>query len=155
MLARRRREYTDSVSNPLFTPETLVHDGGFFRVWRKGHAVGVDIRGELNDERNPVWRAWLDAYFAQRGLPRFVALDVHEAIPAATLPKRMQTAAWGKHLLSVVEQGSVFLGDAARVSLTVGAILRIAGMTNVHLRTSRVNFDDDAHAYIDGHATTH
>lgn len=141
------------VANPLFTPETLVHDGGFFRVWRKATAVGVDIRGELNDERNPIWRAWLDAHFAAHGTPRFIALDVHEAIPAATLPRRMQTAAWGRQTLSLIEQGSVFLGDAARVSLTVGAILRIAGMTNVHLRTRLVDFDDDATSYVNGART--
>jgi hypothetical protein len=147
------REYTHQVSNPLFTPETLRHDGGFFRVWRKGLVVGVDIRGELNDERNPVWRAWLDAHFVEQGMPRFIALDVHEAIPAATLPKRMQTAAWSRTTLSRIEQGSLFLGDAARVSLTVGAILRIAGMTNVHLRTTRAQFDDDAASYVQGTRT--
>lgn len=141
------------MANPLFTPETLLHDGGFFRVWRKGPAVGVDIRGELNDDRNPVWRAWLDAHFVAHGTPRFVALDVHDAIPAATLPKRMQTAAWSRTTLARIEQGSVFLGDAARVSLTVGAILRIAGMTNVHLRTSQSQFDDDATAYVHGSRT--
>lgn len=143
------------MSNPLFTPETMLHDGGFFRVWRKGPAVGVDIRGELNDERNPVWRAWLDAHFVEHGIPRFIALDVHEAIPAATLPKRMQTAAWSRTTLARIEQGSVFLGDAARVSLTVGAILRIAGMTNVHLRTAHQHFDDDATSYVHGTRTEH
>lgn len=125
----------------LFVEACRLHDGGFFSVWRRGDVVGVRIVGDLDDERNPIWRAWLDARFAADGLPRFIALDVRDATPAASLPKRMQTAAWGRRVLGQIERGTIHLGHDANVSLTVKAILRIASMDNVWLRT-----DDDAFA---------
>jgi len=125
----------------LFVDDARLHDGGFFSVWRRGDVVGVRIVGALDDEKNPIWRAWLDDRFASDGTPRFVALDVKDATPAAALPKRMQTAAWGRRLLGRITHGTIHLGHDANVSLTVKAILRVAGMDNVWLRT-----DDDAFA---------
>lgn len=130
-----------ATEDALFVDDALVHDGGFFTVWRRGDVVGVRIVGDLDDEKNPVWRAWLDERFAQEGVPRFMALDVRSATPAASLPKRMQTAAWGRRLLGQIAHGTIHLGHDANVSLTVKAILRVAGMDNVWLRT-----DDDAFA---------
>lgn len=125
----------------LFIDDARLHDGGFFAVWRRGDVVGVRIVGPLDDERNPVWRAWLDDRFARDGMPRFLALDVKSATPAASLPKRMQTAAWGRRLLGQISLGTIHLGHKANVSLAVKAILRVSGMDNVWLRT-----DDDAFA---------
>ena len=93
------------------------------------------IFGELTDARNPVWRGWLDAHFANDGWPRFIALDVRDAIPMASLPRRIQTAVWGRDVLSRIEAGAVAVGSGARVGIAVGAILRVTGMTNVTLCT--------------------
>ncbi len=137
----------------LFVDETKLHDGDFFAVWRRrghgGDVVGVRIVGPLTDEKNPVWRAWLDARFATDGWPRFIALDVKDAIPAASLPtKRLQTAMWGKSTLGRIERGSIHLGHEASVSLTVRATLRIAGMSNVSLHHSDAAFDDDINTML-------
>jgi hypothetical protein len=139
-------------SLPLFSSGALLHGGGFYDVWRCGDVVGIRIEGELNDERNPIWRAWLDDRFAKDGYPRFIALDVRAAIPAASLPRRLQTANWGRKTLSLIEYGSVHLGDSATVSLSVRATLRIAGMSNVVLRSNDEDFDGDVAAMLLGQA---
>jgi hypothetical protein len=133
----------------FFTEDKRLHDGGFFGVWRArvaagGHdVVGIRIVGPLTDERNPVWRAWLDERFAVDGWPRFIALNVKDALPAASLPRRLQTAMWGKKVLGLIERATIHLGSEASVSLTVRATLRIAGMNNVDLRDTDAAFADD------------
>jgi hypothetical protein len=136
--------------NALFVEDARLHEGGFFGVWRRGDVVGVRITGPLTDERNPVWRAWLDARFAVDGWPRFIALDVKDAIPAASLPKRLQTALWSKQALSTIEYGCVQLGREASVSLTVRATLRIAGIGNISLHTTDDAFDADVGQMLAG-----
>ena len=137
----------------LFDDDARLHDGGFFAVWRRQGAAGdvVDVRivGPLTDDKNPVWRAWLDARFAADGWPRFIALDVKDALPAASLPKRLQTAMWGKQVLGRVERGGIHLGREASVSLTVRATLRIAGMSNVSLHHDDDAFAGDVRAMLD------
>ena len=81
-----------ATEDALFVDDALVHDGGFFTVWRRGDVVGVRIVGDLDDEKNPVWRAWLDERFAQEGVPRFMALDVRSATPAASMMATMSSA---------------------------------------------------------------
>ena len=124
----------------LFDDVHRLHSADFFGVWRAGDVVGVRIEGELTDARNPVWRAWLDARFAADGWPRFIALDVKDAIPMASLPMRIKTALWGRATLARIDHGVIALGRDARVGLTVRAILRVAGMNNVTLL-------DDASAF--------
>jgi hypothetical protein len=134
----------------LFHADHLLHQDDFYAVWRSGDVVGVRIVGPLTDERNPLWRAKLDALCERDGWPRFIALDVKSAIPAATLPKRVQTALWGKRTLQRITCGSIHLGEDGRVSLTVGAILRVAGMDNVLLRTSDAAFERDVTLMLRG-----
>jgi hypothetical protein len=136
--------------NALYMQSTRIHDGDWFAVWRVGHTMGVRIAGELDDERNPVWRAKVDELWARDGAPRFMALDVREAIPAASLPRRMQTAAWGRRVLATIEHGTLAVGKEARVGLTVGAIMRVVGMTNVFLRNDEAAFDRDVEAMLRG-----
>ncbi len=140
----------------LFVDDVLLHDAGWFTVWRRSRAefdvVGVRIVGHLTDEKNPIWRAWLDDEFSRTRWPRFIALDVKGALPAASLPKRLQTAMWGKKVLGLIEHGSIHLGTEASVSLTVRATLRIAGMTNASMRNADVAFAADVDAMMAGRA---
>lgn len=129
---------------PLFDDAHCVHTADFFAVWRVGDVVGVRIVGELTDARNPIWRAHVDAHFDAVGWPRYVALDVRKAIPMATLPLRIQSALWGKKVLSKITAGVLGVGKDARVGLTVGAIMRVAGMGNVVL----CHDDDDFTARV-------
>lgn len=133
---------------PLQTEANEIHAADFFTVWRRGDVVGVRIFGELNDARNPVWRSWLDTHFAQAGWPRFVALDVRDAVPMATLPRRIQTAMWGRLVLSRIEQGVLAVGKDARVGLTVGAILRVTRMTNVTVCSRHEDFCETVDSWL-------
>jgi hypothetical protein len=127
----------------LFRDDHLLHSDDFYAVWRSRDVVGVRIHGPLTDERNPIWRAQVDALCDRDGWPRFVALDVKDAIPAASLPRRVQTALWGKKTLQRITCGSIHLGEDSRVSVTVRAILRVAGMDNVLLRSTDLEFERD------------
>ena len=110
------------------------------------------ITGELTDERNPIWRAHVDALCAEAGWPRFMVLDVRDAIPMASLPKRIQSALWGKAVLSRVEHGLIVVGGNARAGLTVRAILRVAGMTNVTIASADRAFTATLADLLAGHA---
>lgn len=68
------------------------------------------------------------------------------------MPKRLQTAVWGKKVLGLIEHGSLHLGTEASVSLTVRATLRIAGMSNVTMRHDDAAFAVDVDAMVAGRA---
>jgi hypothetical protein len=141
------------MGSSLFAPDALLFDGGWFGIWRagaNGAVVGIRIEGALDDERNPVWRAKFDELAEREGWPRFVALDVRDAIPAASLARRMQTAAWGRRTLARIEHATLGIGADGRVSVTVRAILRIAGMNNVTLRSDDDAFFADVDAMLAG-----
>ena len=134
----------------LYAIHTQQHDGDWFGVWRVAQTMGIRIVGELDDDRNPVWRAKVDELCARDGLPRFIALDVRAAIPAASLPRRMQTAAWGRRMLASIEYASLAVGKDARVGITIGAIMRIVGMSNASLRNTDDAFTRDIDAMLRG-----
>jgi hypothetical protein len=134
----------------LYDDTKRIHDGAWFSVYRASGVLGIKIVGLLDDEKNPVWRAHVDEIMAKDGWPRFMALDVRDAIPGASLPKRMASAAWGKHVLAHIEWGTICVAGDARTGLTVRAILRIAGMTNFHLRAQADAFTRDIDAMIAG-----
>jgi hypothetical protein len=138
----------------LYATHVQQHDGDWFGVWRVAHTMGIRITGALDDDRNPVWRAKVDELCARDGFPRFIALDVREAIPAASLPRRMQTAAWGRRMLASIEYATLAVGKDARVGITVGAIMRIVGMSNVSLRNHDEAFARDIDAMMRGERPT-
>lgn len=114
-----------------FAPSALVEDQGWWAFWRDGDVLGVRIVGALTDERNPVWRARLDEHVAEHGWPRVAALDVTEAIPAATLPMRARTALWARRMMSNIGHTLVVVSADHQLTFTVKAILRMAGVSNV------------------------
>lgn len=114
-----------------FTDADCVEDHGWFAYWRAGPVLGVRIVGDLTDEKNPFWRAHIDAHFRDAGPARFAFLDVTQAVPKASLPMRVKTATWARAKCREVEHLVIAVGEDARTSFAVGAILRMAGMGNV------------------------
>lgn len=139
------------MKSPIGFPDSsLIHDGGFFGVWRVGDVLGLRIVGVLDDERNPVWRAYLDAYIEESGWPRFAMLDVSETIPAASMAKRIQTAQWGRKVSAHIERGILFVGQDARVGFAVRAILRVASTSRLEIVNDEREFGALARALIEG-----
>lgn len=135
-----------------FAPSSLVEDHGWWAFWRDGDLLGIRIVGELNDERNPQWRARLDEHVEAHGWPRIAALDVTEAIPAASLPYRARTALWGRRVLSNVDRALVVASAESQLTFTVRAILRMAGVPNVVFVNDAARAQDEFRALLDSNA---
>lgn len=134
----------------LFVDEALVHDEGWFQVWQQLDIIGLRLSGTIDDRRSPLWRAWLDRYFARDAWPRVVALDLRTAVSEESLPRRLYMAQWVHNVLERIDFCTVLVGDHMGTNLSLRAALRIAARPNIVARHEIEHFALDVSDMLAG-----
>jgi hypothetical protein len=111
---------------------TPVPGAGSYLLQRNENVIGVFLEGPIVDAVSDAWRGDCQKSFDADGYPQFGYVDATRAKVAQSLAIRMRSAAFMR--TSAGKMKSVFLVAAeANVSFVMRAIMRAAGVGNVHL----------------------
>jgi hypothetical protein len=110
---------------------SFVKETPVYTMWREEQLLHVKLHGNISDDESLIWRTAVDDHTAVKGWPRYVVLDVSEALSVGSMGSRVRTAAWGRLTLKQVREGVIYSGAEHMNHFVTRAILRLVGMPNI------------------------